>query len=172
MTITRRKRGMHVLWNLVCRDRDGNIRWEEKDLHNIYHDEGEEWTLKVAFSEAETVPTSFYIGLDDRASLAEADTLPPTNEPTGNGYARQSVNSDATDWTITQDGGDWQAKSKTVTFTASGGPIPAAGSVKHMFLSTTLNDSGKLISSVALSTTRTIADGDTLDTDITIKMSE
>lgn len=159
-------------WDIRCYDKRGNLKWQELKCHNLYHDEGEEYTLETAFSEAQAVPASFFIGLDDRASIAEADTLPPANEPVGNGYGRKAVNSDAVDWTVTQVGGDFQAKSKTVTFTASGGPIPAIGVVDNMFLATTLDNTGKLIASVALSLSRTIADGDSLDTDLTIKVSE
>lgn len=166
------QKGMHTIWNIRCFDKDGNLKWEEGGARNIFHDEGEQFILEVTFSEAQTVPVTYYIGLDDRAALAEGDVLPPANEPSGNGYARQPVTSDATDWTVSQDVGDYQAKSKTVQFTASGGPIPVAGVVDNMFLSTTLNDTGKLVASVALSTSRTIADGDNLQTDITIKVSE
>lgn len=163
---------LHSIWNVRCFDKQGNLKWEESGIHNLLHDEGEQWMLEVAFSEAQSVPVSFYIGLDNRASIAEGDVLPPANEPAGNGYARQAVNSDATDWTVSLDAGDYQAKSKIVTFTASGGPIPAAGSVANMFLGTTSDNTGRLLASVALSIARTIANGDSLDTDITIKLSE
>lgn len=163
---------LHSVWNIRCYDKLGNLKWQELNIHNLLHDEGEQYILETAFSEAQTVPAAFYIGLDNRASIAEGDVLPPANEPSGNGYARQPVNSDNVDWTVTQDAGDFQAKSKTVTFTASGGPIPATGSVANMFLGTTLDNTGKLVASVALSTARTISNGDSLDTDITIKLSE
>lgn len=167
-----RKHRMFSVWNVRCYSKDGKLKWVEEGIGNILHDAGEEYILKAAFSEGIAVPVSFYIGLDNRVSLAEGDVLPPANEPSGNGYARQAVNSDATDWTATLDAGNWQVKSKTVTFTASGGPIPATGSVANMFLSTTSDNTGKLVASVALSQARTIAAGDSLQTDITIKLSE
>lgn len=163
---------LYSVWDIVCRDKDGNIRWEEKNLHNIFHDEGEEFILDVVFNETQSVPATYYIGLDDRGTVAEADTLPPAGEPVGNGYVRQAVNSDATDWTVSQVGGDFQAVSKTVVFTAAGGPIPAAGNVMNMFLSTTLDDTGNLVASVVLSTPRIIVNGDSLNTDIKIIVSE
>lgn len=158
-------------WRIRYVDRFGRLLWEECPL-NIFHDEGEQFVLEVCFTEAQTVPTDYFIGLDDRASLAEADTLPPTNEPSGNGYARQPVTSDGADWTVAIPAGNYIATSKVVTFTAAAGPIPVAGVVANMFLGTTIDDSGKLIASVALSGDRTIADGDSLNTDIAIELSE
>lgn len=169
------KKGLHTIWNVRCFDRDGNLKWEELDIHNVLHDEGEQAILQAFFDEQYTVPANYYIGMDDRASLAEGDTLTTVNatEPSGNGYARQPVASDNVDFTIEQDGGDWQAVSKTVTFTASGGPIPAAGVVDNMFLCDVVSGTGgKLIASAGLSTSRTILVGDSLITDITTKLSE
>ncbi len=158
-------------WRIWYVDRYGRLLWKDAPA-NIFHDEGEDYVLSVVFDETETVVAAYSIGLDDRAALAEGDSLPPGNEPSGNGYARQPVNSDATDWTIAPDAGDFQAVSKTVTFTAAAGPIPVAGVVDNMFLSTTSDDTGFLVASVILSAGRTIADGDSLNTDITIKLSE
>lgn len=161
------------LWTTICRDKYGKVKWAEYNIPNLLHDEGEQYFLQAALSEEQSVPASFFIGLDDRAALAEADTLASlSGEPVGNGYSRQTVNSDATDWVVSQVAGDYQAKSKTVRFTASGGAIPATGSVSKMFLTTSSDGTGKLIASVALSAARALADGDSLDTDITITLSE
>ncbi|MFX1300371.1 MAG: hypothetical protein ACFFDE_05455 [Promethearchaeota archaeon] len=151
--------------------RNGEVIWEEEITANILHDEGEQFIVQVVFSEAQSVPAAYYIGLDNRSSPAEADTLTElSGEPSGNGYARQAVNSDATDWTVTQEGGDYQAKSKTVTFTASGGSWP---SVQQMFLCTVASGTaGKLIATAALSAARVLQDQDSLQTDIAIKLSE
>lgn len=159
------------IWNASCYDSLGNIKWEELLVRNLLHDEGERDILQAAFSEAYSVPVSYFIGLDDRVTIAEGNAL--TNlagEPAVGGYARQGVTSDATDWTITQDGGDYQAKSKTVTFTPSGADYPT---VRNMFLCDIVSGTaGDLFASVALSQSRIVLDGDSLDTDITIKLSE
>ena len=126
----------------------------------------------------QTVPASFEVGLtfnnaggidENTTETLIADGTDGT-EPSGNGYARQTVASDGTDFPVAIDAGDYQAKTKTVTFTASGGPIPAAGTIDWMFLDT--GGAGKLIAAAALSTARTISDGDSLNTDIAIKASE
>lgn len=173
---------VYSLWNVRCIRPNGFIRWEEWNLPNLMPDQGEQWLLQVAFSEAASVPAAFYIGLTDEttpgSSIDEATTLAGVadgtdgTEPSGNGYARQAVNSDATDWIVEQDAGDYRARSKVVTFTASGGPIPATGAVDWMFLATTIDGTGVLISVVALSTGRIILDGDKLETSIRIKASE
>ena len=151
--------------------RPEDILWEGRGIPNIFHDEGEQFVCQVVFSEAQTPPIAYYLGLDNRTSLAEADTLASlSGEPTGNGYARQAVNSDATDWTVSQDSGDYQAKSKTVTFSATGG---SWGPVTKLFLCTVATGtSGKLLCSLALSQSRTLASGESLQADMTIKISE
>lgn len=159
------------IWNARCYDRIGNLKWEEQQIHNLLHDQGEEDILKAFFSQAYTPTASFFIGLEDRITIAEADLLTTlTGEPIVGGYARQTVNTDATDWAVTQDAGDFQAKSIIVTFTPAGANYPT---VRNMFLCDVLSGTtGELFASVALSQSRIVLDGDSLDTDITVKLSE
>ncbi|KKN48904.1 hypothetical protein LCGC14_0648020 [marine sediment metagenome] len=172
--------GFHSVWDVWCTGPDGKLKWADIGLHNLMPDEGEQWILEVAFSEAQSVPAAFQIGLTDETvpatSIDEfttettiADGVDGT-EPSANGYARQAVNSDGTDWTVALDAGDYRAVSKVVTFTASGGSIPPTGAVDWMFLVT--GAAGKLVSAVALSTGRVILDGDSLNTSIRVKASE
>jgi len=163
-----------VIWSPRWRARhlrNGEVIWEETIEENVLHDEGEQFMLQVVFDEQQTVPANYYIGLDNRASPAEADTLVSLSaEPSGNGYARQPVPSDNVGWTVSMSAGDYQAASTTETFTASGGAWTA---VQQMFLCTTVTGTaGKLVATAALSTSRTLQDGDSLQTDITIKLSE
>ena len=170
--------GFHVLWDVWGTSPDGQLKWADLGLHNLMPDEGEQWLLEVAFSEVQSVPAAFQIGLTDQVAsnideaTTEATIADGTDgvEPSANGYARQPVNSDGTDWTVALDAGDYRAVSKVVTFTASGGSIPPSGAVDFMFLAT--GAAGKLISAVALSTGRVILDGDNLNTSIRIKASE
>jgi hypothetical protein len=170
--------GFNSVWDVWCTGPDGKLKWADLGLHNLMPDEGEQWILEVAFSEAQSVPAAFQIGLTSEVATnidentTEATVADGTDgtEPSGNGYARQAVNSDATDWTVALDAGDYQAVSKVVTFTASGGPIPVAGTVDWMFLAT--GAAGKLVAAVALSAARTILDGDSLNTSIRVKASE
>lgn len=165
-----RAAGMHAIWDIRHYSKDGELLFGQV-AHNMLHDEGEEFIVDVVFDETQSVPANYYIGLDARASLAEADALTDlVSEPSGNGYAREAVASDNTDFTNSQDSGDWQALTKTVTFTASGGSI---GAVTKAFLTTvSTGTAGVLISSVALSQSRTLADGESLDVSMYIKLSE
>jgi len=160
----------HSIWTVRHRDAEGRLLWAGCG-HNILHDEGELFFCQVLFTEEASVPASYYLGLDNRTSLAEADALSDlVGEPSGNGYARQAVASDATDFTISQESGDYQAKTKTVTFTADGGDI---GPVTKMFLCTVASGtSGVLIASKALSQERTLSDGESLECSFYIRFSE
>lgn len=161
----------HAKAHICHRDSGGRVIWEEDILTNIWHDEGEEYLVKVAFSEALAVPASHYIGLDNRTTLAEADNLAAlSGEPSGSGYARKAIATDTTDYTCSQIGGNWRAATKTVVFTASGGVI---GPVKNCFLTDQASGTvGDLYCSLALSQSRTLADGESLSVSMTISISE
>jgi hypothetical protein len=123
------------------------------------HTEGLQFMLEVSFSEEQSVPANFYIGLATDASLAEDASLGDQTEVSGTGYARQAVASDNVDFTSASTGtNDRKITTKTVTFTA-GGTWTGANTV---FLATTINDTGKLIASAPLSETRTLVVDDTL----------
>jgi hypothetical protein len=144
----------------------------------MLHDEGEQAMLSAYFATNYSgygAPTANqYMGLDARVTLTEADVLPVLNEPSTFGYARGALSTSGTglagqDWVITQPGQAFQAQTKQITFSATGG---SWGPVTKVFLATTVDDTGKLIASVALSQSRTLNDGETLKVDITIALSE
>lgn len=131
--------------------------------------EGLQFLLEAAFSEEQSVPANFYIGLCTDASVAEDAALADLIELSGNGYARQTVASDNTDFTSAGAGtNDRKVTTKTVTFTASGGAWSGA---VHAFLATTIDDTGKLIAAAALSTTRTLQDGDSLQVSMVLQLN-
>ena len=153
-------------------DKNGRVLWESLDNRNALADEGEYAVLDV-FLRGGTAPAGFYIRLFN-CSPVETDTLATlTGEPAGTyGYAAKAVNRDATaaGWpSLALDLGDYMATSVTVTFTASGGVI---GPVTNAILATTSNNAGKLIAYVALSQTRTLADGESLQVTYKVKLSE
>ena len=123
------------------------------------HTDGLQFILEVTFTEEQSVPANFYIGLATDVSLSETASLGDQTEVSGTGYARQAVASDNVDITSAATGtNDYKVTTKTVTFTAGGTWTGA----KTVFLATTLNDTGVLIASAALSETRTLEDTDTL----------
>ena len=132
------------------------------------HQEGLQYLLEVAFTEEQSVPANFYIGLATDAALAENASLGDQTEVSGTGYARQTVASDNVDITSATTGtNDRKITTKTVTFTA-GGTWTGANTT---FLATSSDDSGKLIASAPLSETRTLTDNSTLSTAIEIDLT-
>ena len=163
--------GWEGIFHFKHLDAQGNVI-DEWESHNNLADEGEQFFLDV-FLRAATAPTQFYIGLADSTStcsIVDTDTLTlaSAGEPSTNGYARQLVERSATGWpTLALDAGDYQATSSTETFSASGG---SWGPVYCAFLGTTVDNTGKLIAYAALSTGRTLADGETLQITYRVKL--
>lgn len=148
-----------------ARDAAGAIKWQECQ-HNALANEGQQEMLAV-YLQGATAPTAYAIGLSSMTFAKTTGYAGITNEPSGNGYARQTVNRDGTaaGWpTLALDTGDFKATAKTVTFTSSGtiGPVTSA------FLVSATNN--KLISYTALSTSRTLASGDTLQVTYAVKL--
>ena len=158
-------------WEFTHRDARGNVIWHET-IPNALVDVGEQRLLEVYFKDA-SEPTTFYISLSDASnpcSIAETDSLSTANtgEPSGNGYARGTVERSATGWpTSALDSGDWQLTSSTETFTASGagwGPVNCA------VLQTSTDNTGDHLAFVALSQARTLAASETLDVSLKVKL--
>ena len=155
------------IWHFAIKDKDGNIvdQWDQK---NSLADEGEENVLDQYFR-SQNAPTTFYVRLYNDTPVDTDGLADLTNEPSGNGYSAQEIERSVVGWpTLVLDSGDFKITSKTVTFTASGGVI---GPVTYAVLATTSNDTGKLILYVALSTTRTLADGESLEVTISGKLA-
>ncbi len=132
------------------------------------HTDGLQFILEVTFTEEQSVPANFYIGLATDVSLSETASLGDQTEVSGTGYARQAVASDNVDIVSAATGtNDYKVTTKTVMFTAGGTWTGA----KTVFLATTLNDTGVLIASAALSETRTLEDTDTLTIAIQIDLT-
>jgi hypothetical protein len=150
-----------------CFDKYGNLKWEELNRPNSLADEGEYMFLDVALRNG-TAPSNYYLRLFNDTPV-ETDTLGSlTGEPTGNGYAAQTVERNTTGWpTLALDSGDYRATSSTETFTASGG---SWGPVTYCVLATTTDSSGKLVSYIALSQSRTLASGESLQVTYRLKL--
>ena len=143
---------------IVHCDTNGIELWRSENLRNVFHIQGEEFFLKALFTQA-IIPGSYYVGLDNRLTINKAD-IPSglVGEPGGNGYSRQAV-STAGGFGATYDSGKWNVKSITLLFNATGA---GWGPVRNAFLTTATGNSGKLISSVALLSPRTMTAGQTL----------
>lgn len=110
------------------------------------HVEGKQYLLEVAFSEEQSVPASFYLGLIKDTSLQVDDTLDDFTESDTAGYERQAIASDDTDFTSAVDGTGWKVTALAQTFTFSAG----GDDVSMWFLATSIDETGKLIASGTL----------------------
>lgn len=153
-------------FHLTAYDSEGKEIWSEV-APNSLADEGEQMLLDVALRGG-TAPTQYFLRLFNDTPI-ETDTLAAlTGQPSTNGYAAQLVERSAVGWpTLALDSGDFQAVSKEVTFTASGG---SWGPVSHCVLATSSDNTGKLISFAALSQARTLAAGETLRITYRVKL--
>ena len=130
---------------------------------NALADEGEVDILDVYFDD-QAVRTALYGRLASSAP-GEADNLAAIAEITGTGYAEVTFTR-GTDWGAPTAGGGTTSTQKT--FTATGTWTGAT----HLFIATTVaaNDTGLHIANAALSATRTLTNGDTLDVTATVTL--
>ncbi len=158
--------GLVKILNIQHIAKDGTILWEDSNLKNILHTEGEEFILTAMFTGGNNpntvIPNNFHFGLDDRDALAAADVMNTivvdASEPSTNGYIRQSVASTG-QFTVNIVSSVNQADSPIVTFNASGG---SWGPVSNLFLTDKIDNTGFLIASVALSQTITVSSGESV----------
>lgn len=182
----RRGRGgnmsIHVLHiaEITHKNKHGEVLWIGKNIDNMLHDQGEQSILSAYFAKGYSgfgaSPNNLYLGLCAGSAPTEASTLSSlSGEPSGSGYSRKALSTTGTgvsgqDFVLDQPGAYYRAGSKVVTFEASGG---AWAPVTRLFLSTAASGtSGLLICTLSLSTTRTLQDGDSLNTSIFIGLSE
>lgn len=144
------------------------LRMDQAFSENTLADEGEQAILEAYFRGG-TASTNTYLRLYNDTP-AETDTLSTlTGEVSGTGYpGTNTIESNATGWpTSALDVGDWQIDSKTITWTASG----AWSAATYLVLATVASGTGGLLIAYnALSATRTLADGDSLQADIQLKL--
>ena len=134
------------------------------------HTEGRQWMAEVNFSEEQSVPANFYVGLCADAAIAENATLSALAELTDTDYARQTIASSAAGWTSAATGSnDRKQTSSSLSFqvTTSGVTWTKA---EHWFLGTTIDDTGVLIFSGPLNSGSgwIVAEGETLAFDVEI----
>lgn len=134
---------------------------------NTLADEGEGDILDVYF-DAQAVRSSLFLRLYNDTPV-ETDTLTTlTGEVSGTGYGAITV-SRGTDWTAPAlDVGDMQTTMSTKQFSATGTWTDAT----YLVVATVgTGTAGLLIIYNALSATRSLVDGDTLDIDLDVKLA-
>lgn len=153
--------------------RENKVIWEENNILNILHKEGEAFLLNAVFAGGQNntvIPNNYYLGLDARSSLTINDTLESLiSEPGTNGYVRQPISS-AGDFTVVLDtDGHYRAISPIVVFQAVGG---SWGPVSNLFLTDTLDNSGSLLSTAPFSIPITVVAGDSVTMRISISLKD
>lgn len=159
-------------FELIARNSAGEEIWRE-EFHNLLSDGGEQSFLDC-YLRLQNCPSGFYLRLSNPTncgnSSAETSSLATiaTSEPSTNGYAAKSLTRNTTGWpTLALDSGDYQATAAQQTFNASGG---SWGPVTCAFIASTSDNSGVFIASGALSTSRTLAAGESLQVTYRIKL--
>ena len=133
---------------------------------NALVDEGEQSILATYFQGA-AGPAGFFFRLYNDTPV-DTDTLADLlNEVAGTGYAPIAVARSTGDFpTLALDAGDYMVTSATKQFAATGAWTDAT----VLALATSSDNSGLLIAWVALSATRTLQAGDTLDVSMAVKL--
>lgn len=153
-------------------DSEGNLLWEAKNIRNLLHQEGEQFLLQAAFTGGQTssvIPSHYYLGLDNRSSVTATDTLDDLiGEPSSGGYERQSISSDGV-FAINFENDHFVATSPIVVFRATVGDW---GPVSNLFLTTSSDDSGVLISTVVLDTPISLNSGSNVSMRIGMRLRD
>lgn len=159
-------------------DSKGKVKYEEFDIKNVLHKQGEEFLLKSIFYDKTIIPENFYIGLDARQGIGRSDTLRQIiAEPSTNNYSRQIIPHG--EWSVSEDStGTFLAKSGTIIFSAIGSTEVGWGPVLNIFLTTTnerctpstINCPGYLISSAKLSDSVSLNSGESVIIEMSISL--
>lgn len=142
---------------------------EQLWIPNALMDGGENAILDVFFR-AGTAPT-FYFGLYNDTPIDTDTPATLAGEVTGTGYARISVARNTTDWpSLALDSGDYKVTSATKTFTAAGSSWSQATSLVLVSSGPAGGTTtGVAYAWAALSQTRQLGDGDSLDVTMGLK---
>jgi len=152
-------------------DRFGRVVWHREGIKNLVHLQGEQFCLTALFSTGSmSVPANYYAGLDNRTTPAVSDTLGNlSGEPSQFGYSRQAIAS-ATGFVVALNNDNvYQATTNVLTFNATGGTW---GPVSTIFLATTADNSGLLISTANLDGTHHVADGEKLTIRVALTLAD
>jgi hypothetical protein len=157
------------MWNGILKiievkhlDVNGSVLWEDNNIYNLMHQDGEEYILRAVFTGGRVstiIPDSYYLGLDNRSLVEVDNTIDDLiGEPGSNGYERQEVNSSG-DFAINFEADHFIATSPIVAFRAT---VGSWGPVSNLFLSDKSDNSGFLVSTATLGTAITVSVGESV----------
>ncbi|HMD82453.1 MAG TPA: hypothetical protein VKE92_14150 [Anaerolineales bacterium] len=95
---------------------------ELEEIANTIVGDGADAFLRSLFRGEATAPATYYLGLTNASYTFASATLTAiaAGEPSGNGYARQALVKNTSDWAVSAVNNQYKAESISVTFTASG----------------------------------------------------
>ncbi len=153
--------------------RDGKVIWENYNIPNVFHLQGEEFLLNATFTGGPVanpvIPINYFFGLDNRT---ETEIVRDQNisgliaEPITNGYARKAVSS-TTGFTVSfnEEFNQFRAVSGILVFQGIG-PAPnqnSWGPVQSLFITNgDVGDATALIATAHLGTTIIVKSGDSI----------
>ena len=165
--------GMEGCYHVVCRDADGNVKWEEQ-VPNLVNAVGKELMLDTLLKGSSYSVTGPYLGLIDGASptFAAADTMSShsgwtefTNYTVGGSAVRGTAVFASASSTGTTPSNVTTSAATAIVYTITGG----GGTVSGCFLvtgsgasSTISNTGGTLYSAGAFTTAKVTTAGDTV----------
>lgn len=166
-----KKKGWCGLYHFEHINAQGKILWKGSNYNNL-SDEGELSVLEVYLrASSGAQPGTFYLRLYGDTPVDTDSMGSLTGEPAGSGYAAATVwrNTSGSGWpTMGLQSGDYRADSGTFSFTCNSG---SWGPVTYAVLSSVgSGTNGLLVSYVALSGSRTLQNGDTLNVSIQVKL--
>lgn len=151
------------VFEIVCMDRDGRIKWRET-AHNLVTNEGLNQMLNVQLH-GTTQVSPWYVGLKGAGTVAAGDTL-----------ASHAGWSEITDYTgDRQEYVEAEASSQSITNSANKASFAITGTVTvaGAFLATVASGTaGILLCAVDFSSSKNLASGDTLDVTYTIPLAD
>ena len=157
--------GLITVQEINLTNEKGEVLWENKNLKNMLHLQGDQFILNALFLGGVTntyIPSSYYFGLDNRISLAASNTMSNISsggEPAIHGYSRNAVASVGA-FTVSLVSGVYQAQCPILVYSASGG---SWGPIRNLFMTNKSDYSGVLISSVALGQIITVSSGNSIN---------
>lgn len=147
-------------YQLVCRDRFGNIKWEET-IRNLVTTEGKNDIIDKYFK-GSSYTAAWYLGLKGTGSAAAGDTL--ASHGGWSEVTPYSGNRPAITFGTTSSGSN--------TASAVGFSITGTATVAGAFIaSVNTGTSGKLYSAGDFAASRSVANGDTLNVTPTVSVS-
>ena len=152
------------VYNFVCRDRQGNIKWEDNGLHNLVTNEGLDHILSVLVAGGTQV-NPWYVGLKGNGTVQATDTLGThanwTEVTAYSGDRKEYVDGAVSSQSV-DNSGSVASFSITGTATVDGAFLASAAS----------GTTGTLLCAVDFTSARSVESGDTLEVTYTLSVAD